>query len=122
MQLFLQNDKVVLVNGKVEERQGKLQVVADNIQSAALLLNKLPHQTLFLRFDQQHQQPAIWQQMLTILMHHHGNVPVIVIYSQTHQKELLSKQYAVTLNQQLLVQLRQLLGQANVALQTNKTE
>lgn len=122
VQLFLQNDKVVLVNGKVEERQGKLQVVADNIQSAALLLNKLPHQTLFLRFDQQHQQPAIWQQMLTILMHHHGNVPVIVIYSQTHQKELLSKQYAVTLNQQLLVQLRQLLGQANVALQTNKTE
>lgn len=119
--LFLQVDKVVLVNGKVEERHGNLQVVANNVQIAKTLLDKLPLQTLFLRIDQQHHTSAIWKQVLMLLTQYHGNVPVIVIYSQTHQKELLSNQYAVTLNKTLLMQLKQLLGQDNIAIKTNQT-
>lgn len=118
VQMFLHENEVVLVNGKIEERQGNLQMIADNVQAADHLLRQISTKALFLRINQH--DSSQWSSLLMLLRQYHGRVPVIIVQSQSRHKELLAPQYNVDLQPALLTKLKNLLGTANVAVDNLK--
>ncbi|WP_412990252.1 DNA polymerase III subunit alpha [Pediococcus siamensis] len=116
----LQKGKVVVVRGKIEERNG-LQLLANQIQLAEQFksqVNPRSNVRWVLRISQN--TPEIRKKLLHILRSHPGNIPVLLFYPQTDKKVLLEKPYWLANDEEITSALTNLLGSGNVVLQTVK--
>lgn len=109
---WLANDQVLLVQGKVANDRGELQLLAEQIQLADNLLPKKTTQTLFLRVTE---QAAAKLELPQRLKKSNGPIPVVLFDPTTKNKILLHRDYWVTLTTALTQDLQKLLGKANVA-------
>lgn len=123
---WLAKEQVILVTGKVETNRGSLQVVADAVtQAAALKPSKTEGSTAkelqgsrwFLRLTAQADEQATMKQLTAFLKAHHGQTPVIIYRVADDSKRILSQQFWLPANEQLVQPLEQILGHHNVVLQ-----
>ena len=100
-----------MITGKVQERNGKLNLVANTIQRAT----EISDRCYYLRVDQL--SPALRQQLLQMMRQNHGAVPVIIYEKQRQRKIVMEKQYWLSDSAQTRAKLVHLLGKDNVVLQ-----
>ena len=108
---LLHSGEVLMITGKVQERNGKLNLVANTIQRAA----EISDRCYYLRVDQLN--APLQQQLLQVMRQNHGSVPVIVYEKQRQRKIAMEQQYWLSDSAQTRAKLVQLLGKGNVVLQ-----
>ena len=108
---LLHSGEVLMITGKVQERNGKLNLVANTIQRAA----EISDRCYYLRVDQLN--ALLRQQLLQVMRQNHGSVPVIVYEKQRQRKIAMEQQYWLSDSAQTRAKLVQLLGKGNVVLQ-----
>ncbi|MFD1317685.1 DNA polymerase III subunit alpha [Loigolactobacillus zhaoyuanensis] len=106
---WLEKGQVIYVAGKADEQRGELQLIAEQIQTAADLEQQLPQEMLFLRLNDE-QTEAVQ----TLLQQNKGNTPVLLFYPTTKRKILLRQPYWIDLASEVVDQLAVVLGDANV--------
>lgn len=112
-QELLAAGNVILVRGKLDQRQNRGQVsfIADDILAVE------PDQkvaTLYLQITPDKNKTDVKKKMKTILLAHHGFSPVIVHSVAEKRTMKLAQRYQVKVNGDLIEQLAQLLGAENV--------
>ena len=107
----MHSGEVLMITGKVQERNGKLNLVANTIQRAA----EISDRCYYLRVDQLN--APLQQQLLQVMRQNHGSVPVIVYEKQRQRKIAMEQQYWLSDSAQTRAKLVQLLGKGNVVLQ-----
>lgn len=109
---------VVVVQGKVENRDGRgLQLVVNRVGDARKLNNAFSPAIghWFLRIDDNHDQPAVLRQLARTFREHHGQQPVILVYTKTDSKILQPKSRALAKGEATKAALVKILGAGNVA-------
>lgn len=118
----LENNQVLVVNGRTEERAGRgLQLIAQRIEPAQGLQKKLlASQRWFLRLYPENASRPELEKLYRFMERHSGNVPVIIYYPQTDAKLLQPRKRWMNASAATAAGLKKLLGAANVVLQATK--
>lgn len=108
-------DQVIIVEGKVEERDG-LQLIANRIELGDEALAKLPQGKLFVRLADPADKAA-QRALLQLLGQHHGGTPVILVNGKTRESIILKQRYWVDDGAVTLAAIGALAGEKNVVYQ-----
>jgi DNA polymerase-3 subunit alpha len=116
--LFLQKGRLALLEGKIEERDGKLQFIIQQVfEIEAWLKMKLAkQQALFLKIPMDKQDEHSLQYINQLLNKHKGSAAVILHYESTRKTIRLGSEKNIHPTPQLLEQLKKFLGSSNVVL------
>ena len=112
---------VLIISGRVENRNGSLQLLASHIQlaSAAGERGSAPAKTRwFLQLRKGVLTPRLTAQLQEFISSHHGNVPVMVYYPETRQTRLLPRSQWLSGDEATKKGLIDLLGVSNVVYQS----
>ncbi|MCM0598742.1 DNA polymerase III subunit alpha [Periweissella fabalis] len=117
--------KVYVLRGKVEQGR-EIQVIADYMKLASEVILKndnniseKPQGKWFLKLAKDKNRLKIENELRQILQANHGDNPVILVYEIDNRKILMSKEWWLKKNQQLMESLTSLLGQGNVIFKDN---
>ena len=117
-QIVLKQGSFVLIEGKVEEREGQLQFI---IQQAFdleqwLKTNSRQQPVLYLKVSASMRDETTLQKINLLLKENKGNSPVVLHYEDSRKTIRLGMEYRVKPEPQVLEKLRNLLGSKNVVL------
>lgn len=108
---LLHSGEVLMISGKVQIRNGKLNLLADSIQQA----DNLEARCYYLRVSQL--SCSLEQKIMQIIRQNHGTIPVMVYEEQKGRKIVLDRHFWLSDSAQTRLQLVKLLGNENVVLQ-----
>ncbi|MCY9806803.1 DNA polymerase III subunit alpha [Lentilactobacillus senioris] len=113
---WLHRDMVVVISGRVEERQG-LQIIADQITPAANLARKLllKEKQWFVRVTKAQLQPKLTE-LAQIAVANQGTSNVVLIAADDHKTTKLNDNFNLATTKKVQSQLERLFGKDNVAL------
>ncbi|MFC3883219.1 DNA polymerase III subunit alpha [Bacillus songklensis] len=117
-QTLLTQGEVLLLQGKVERREGQLQFViqeAKKVPNSQELAQEAAN-VLYLKIEEQHKYRGCLPHIQHILASHKGNVPVIMYYEDEKRTVKLPEMYNVHPASECLKQLTDVLGEGNVVL------
>lgn len=112
---------VLIISGRVENRNGSLQLLASRIQlaSSAGERGSAPAKThWFLQLRKNALTPRLTAQLQEFISSHHGNVPVMVYYPEKRQTRLLPRSQWLSGDEATKKGLIDLLGVSNVVYQS----
>ena len=107
---LLHSGEVLMITGKVEERNGKLNLIANTIRRAA----DIDDRCYYLRVQQL--DKLTQQKLLQLMQHNHGGIPVIVYENQRQRKIAMEQRYWLSDSAQTKSELVRMLGKDNVVL------
>lgn len=107
---LLHSGEVLMITGKVEERNGKLNLIANTIQRAS----DIDDRCYYLRVQQL--DKLTQQKLLQLMQHNHGGIPVIVYENQRQRKIAMEQRYWLSDSAQTKSELVRMLGKDNVVL------
>jgi DNA polymerase-3 subunit alpha len=114
----LAQGKLVLVEGEFDQRDGKSQFIIKKVldleKAAVKATEKKPK--LYVRIEKEAEFPEKMSMLKALLKKHPGNVPVIVYLAETEKSSLLADNYSVSMTENSLSALREILGENNVVL------
>lgn len=112
----LEVGKVLVLEGKKEERNGKTQLIVRAVNSMEQLKNKYEEivGSVYLKIDETVQPSANLKQLQQMLQTFKGPMPVVAHYVQSKKTVQLSREYFVTPSKDCLEALKLLLGDSNV--------
>ncbi|MBY0099017.1 DNA polymerase III subunit alpha [Mesobacillus maritimus] len=115
---LLNQGEVVLLDGKMEERDGKSQFIIQNVLDIQMAIKEKRQRsaTLFLKIDANDQKTDRLNELKEILKKHPGTIPVILHYAELEKTVLLSKEYKVNGTESCLNDLLIFLGEKKVVL------
>ncbi|MGG5315942.1 DNA polymerase III subunit alpha [Enterococcus sp. AZ072] len=111
-------DQVYLVSGKIEKSSydQSLQLLVEEFESADTVENSLSEEILYLRISSEQDSRTLHQEIAEKLKTAPGNIPVILYFEKDQRKIVLGKEYWIGRNEDLLTDLRDILGNKNVVL------
>lgn len=113
----LQKGTVLLVEGKVELRDQRLQLIVKNVLSIDELKSmKEDSSSLYLKIEPIHKEGTTIQKVNAILKKYHGSTPVIIYYVDEKKTYKLQQDSWINSNEECLSRLKELLGEKNVVL------
>jgi DNA polymerase III subunit alpha len=117
-QTLLTQGAVLLLQGKIERREGKLQFIIQEVKKVpnSQELVQEAVNVLYLKIEEKHKHHGRLQHIQHILTSHKGNVPVIMYYEDEKRTVKLPKTYNVHPASECLKQLTDVLGEGNVVL------
>lgn len=124
---MLINNEVVVVNGKIEQKE-QLNLIADNMHFAKKNIDQKQniHQKQndgkwWLKITVDKDENEIWNDLKKIIQakDNHGDNPVVIVNASDNRKILLEKQWWLKKNNAILTSLTSLLGQGNVIFTDN---
>ena len=115
---LFQAGEIVYAEGKVEERNGKKQLVIQVIESIHQKVQALPKSThkLFIKVMNEKEMERLKLEILQIIKEYPGSTPVIIHYGDTARSILLNDQYKIFPSSECLEKLFNLLGPDQVIL------
>ncbi|OEH91851.1 DNA polymerase III subunit alpha [Bacillus solimangrovi] len=113
--LFLKDDNIYLVEGIIEHRNGKVQINTKKIVPVSRLEGIL-HQKLYLKINEQNENPKLLNRMKRILQKHSGPVEVFLYYEKEKKTTKLPTAYSIFPSTDCINMLENLLGEKNLAL------
>ncbi|WP_404329523.1 DNA polymerase III subunit alpha [Mesobacillus maritimus] len=115
---LLKQGEVVLLDGKMEERDGKGQFIIQTVLDIEMEAKEKRQKsaTLFLKIDANDQKADRLNELKGILKKYNGTIPVILHYAELEKTVLLSKEYKVNGTESCLEDLRIFLGEKKVVL------
>ncbi len=115
----LQLEQVYLVSGKIEKSRydQALQMLVESFEVADRVEESLSEEILYLRVADDQDSRILQQEIAEKLKTAPGNIPVVIYFEKDHRKIVLGKDFWIGRNTQLLMDLRDILGDKNVVLQ-----
>lgn len=115
---IIQTGAIVMIQGLLEEREGKLQVNVQQLYSLEKAKQMASEKTgtLFIKIESGQQTNAVLQKIKKILIQHHGLTKVMLYYEQENRYVQLSLWDWVHPNLQLTSRLIEIVGVENVIL------
>ena len=112
---LIEENAVLYIEGKVEVSRynGEIQLIADKIDLAENVQNKIASQTCYLKISAAAETSHL-QALSKEMEQHHGNIPVVMFYESSGKKVLLAEENWVTDEPDFVTQLKALLGNGNV--------
>lgn len=114
----LETNKVLIVRGRVEYREGRgLQLVANQLQDVKKVQQKRRKQRWVLRILPSLDTEMVHRELNNVFNEYHGSIPVLLFYPANDKKILLDQKRWLKNSQKLKKALVAVLGQENVVLQ-----
>ncbi|PLR98126.1 DNA polymerase III subunit alpha [Bacillus sp. T33-2] len=114
----LKQGEITLLEGKFEERDGKVQFIIQSVlnKHAALEAARETGRKLFIRVGQGRHSVEMLTELKAMLKKHYGEIPVILYYEHNQKTVLLPAEFKVNADHGCLKELRGFLGKENVVL------
>ncbi|MDK8639389.1 DNA polymerase III subunit alpha [Niallia taxi] len=112
IQHLLQNEKILFMEGRVDERNGNKQFViqeAEKVSEKVQSLNRNNHK-LFIKIVQEKDTDEIKGRLLDIINQYKGAVPVIIHYVQSGKTIQLNDEYLINPTKECIRSFEELLG------------
>lgn len=114
----LETNKVLIVRGRVEYREGRgLQLVANQLQDVKKVQQKRRKQRWVLRILPSLDTEMVHRELNNVFNEYHGSIPVLLFYPANDKKILLDQKRWLKNSQKAKKALVAVLGQENVVLQ-----
>lgn len=111
---FLEEESVVLVKGRANvSADGEAKVIAASVVPLMQEAQEKKTASLWLKQPTGEETPLVW--ITAVLQKYKGETPVYIYEEKTKQKMKADRKFWVTLEEGLLEELRELLGEKNVA-------
>jgi DNA polymerase-3 subunit alpha len=113
---LLKTGETLLVEGNLEEREGKTQLILKGITEIDMLMEEHAHLIgdLFLQIDEEKHEKEVFLHLQKVLKQHQGPSPVYVHYIRAKKTIKLQPSFFVAPTEECLLKLRTLLGEGNV--------
>ncbi|CAG9619617.1 DNA polymerase III subunit alpha [Sutcliffiella rhizosphaerae] len=113
---LLQSGETLLVEGNVEEREGKTQLIIKQVEASKTVKEKYASLVgnLFLQINEEVHETEVMEQLQKVLRQYYGPSPVYVHYIQSKRTIKLQPSFFVTPTEECLNKLKTLLGEGNV--------
>ncbi|HHW37175.1 MAG TPA: DNA polymerase III subunit alpha [Bacillales bacterium] len=112
---LLKKGEILFIQGKIEEREGKLQLIINEATSIKdLKVNAFDK--LYLKVDKSQQQSGKLHQIKNILKQFPGTTEVYIHYADEQKTVLLPKEWSAKLSEECLKKLKLVLGAKNVVI------
>ncbi len=113
----LKQGKILVLEGKLEERDGKRQFIIQSAEDINEISNNQEKKaTLYLKIGSEHQNAEHLNRLKTLLKGYKGSCKVILYYASSEKTVLLSEEFWVNGSQECLSVLEKFLGEKNVVL------
>ncbi len=112
----LQQGTLVVIEGNVEERAGKIQFIIKNGKGISDFLSKINKSTLFLKLVPSKQTSEHLQQLKALVKQHSGDINVVLHYEGSEKTVLLSDEDRMNGSEKCMGELKNFLGNDNVIL------
>lgn len=115
----LQQGNILIVEGKIEERDGSRQLIVSKSQKVEESLTQVPFETekvLYLKIEKRHEQSETLHDLKKLLAEYRGLTPIVLYYEAAKKSLRLGKEDYVNPSPQFLKQVINLLGEQNVIL------
>ncbi|WP_110114100.1 DNA polymerase III subunit alpha [Bacillus sp. CGMCC 1.16541] len=114
--MLLKSGEVLLIRGKLEDRDYRKQFVIQHVQAADQIKEMSQKAELYVKIEQKHKTPTTLRQIRQLLSAYNGSVPVILYYEDEKRMLRLPNEYAINANDTLINELKRMLGDLNVVL------
>ncbi|MCM3619433.1 DNA polymerase III subunit alpha [Sutcliffiella horikoshii] len=113
---LLKTGETLLIEGNLEEREGKSQLIVKNVMETDALVEQYAHLIgdLFLQIDEEKHEKEVFMHLQKVLKQHHGPSPVYVHYIHAKKTIKLQPAYYTAPTEECLLKLQTLLGEGNV--------
>ncbi|KEF39578.1 DNA-directed DNA polymerase III PolC [Schinkia azotoformans MEV2011] len=112
---LLKKGEILFIQGKIEEREGKLQLIIDEATSIKDLKANA-FDKLYLKVDKSQQESGKLHQIKNILKQYPGTTEVYIHYADEQKTVLLPKEWSAKLSKECLKKLKLVLGAKNVVI------
>ena len=118
MAVFLQKGNILVIEGKIEERQGKIQFIVQNGQGIKEAIQSIPtnKSKLYLKIPIEKETVESLQNLKEIIRKYPGTISVILYYESTKKSIYLEKPLLINPSEQCLEELIKVIGKGNVFL------
>jgi DNA polymerase III subunit alpha len=116
--VLLQRGNILLIEGKIDVRDGKQQFVIQNARSMKETIEGLQGQkgTLYLKIGKEKETSHLLNELKEIMKKFQGNVDVVLFYEKTERSIRLGPSDRIDPSEECLKSIRNLLGKENVVL------
>ncbi len=115
---FLTEGNLLLVEGKVEDKQEQKQMVVDKVKA----INDLPYedplkskQLLYLKVTE---EVTTLKALKNVFSKYPGEVKIVLYYEHSKKTLQLSEQYAINASEECMVKIKAIIGEENIVLKT----
>ncbi len=115
---LLKNEALLIVKGKVENRNNQLQLIINQAQELPDKVD-IPEEEkkLFIRMENNQQADQVFINLKELLKKYPGETPVVLYYQKSQKTIQLQTDLWVTPNPKFLIEIKELLGPQNVVFQ-----
>ncbi|GEP18665.1 DNA polymerase III subunit alpha [Pediococcus argentinicus] len=119
----LQRGRVLVIQGKSENRNGKLQIIADSFKlPEEMHLRENKRQRWILNVPHRKNSRDFQMKLFGIFKKYHGNIPVTLVYLDTHETNDLSEEFNLSNVSQAKEELADLLGVDQIQLKNDENQ
>ncbi len=114
----LKEGHVFVFSGKLEERNSKLQLIVNSLETTEEVQTRVAasDRKLYLKIAIDQNPDALHNQILLTIKEHPGKVPVIVYYEHDKKSVQLPRNHGVNPSEEVLKEFESILGETNVVL------
>ena len=118
MATILQQGNIVVVEGKIEERQGKIQFIVQKGQDIKEAIHSIPanKSKLYLKIPKEHETVEHLQNLKEVIRKYPGTINVILYYESSRKSIGLEKSLLIEPSEQCIEELIKMIGNENVFL------
>jgi len=112
--LLFEQGTVLLIQGKIDERNGQQQIVCQRAEAASEAVQKLPSEELYLRIETKQGTEKLLHTIYQHFQSHRGKIPVKIYYEAERQLVKLPVHYSIERSDELIKTLKAMLGEKHV--------
>src|SRR3954447_2080680 len=118
MATILQQGNILVVEGKIEERQGKIQFIVQNGQDIKEAIHSIPanKSKLYLKIPEEQETVEHLQNLKEVIRKYPGSINVILYYERSRKSIGLEKSLLIEPSEQCIEELIKMVGNENVFL------
>lgn len=118
MATILQQGNILVVEGKIEERQGKIQFIVQNGQDIKEAIHSIPanKSKLYLKIPKEQETVEHLQNLKEVIRKYPGSINVILYYERSRKSIGLEKSLLIEPSEQCIEELIKMVGNENVFL------
>lgn len=115
---FLKQGSIVVLDGKIEEREGKRQFIIQSIENVKEAIEKIENKqpTLYLKIKKEFENAELLYSLKNIFKENSGHTQVVMYYESTGKRIRLGEEDMVSSSKSFIDKLKNMLGENNVIL------
>lgn len=115
---FLIQGAILVIEGKMEEREGKRQLIIQEIEHVNSAIEKVENKEpiLYLKIMKEKENADLLYALKNIFKRNSGNIQVVIYYESTQKRKRLGDEDRINSSKNVMNELKEILGENNVIL------